>query len=909
MSDRFPHNPGFRGDASPRTGNAMSAIDVTGRSASGHAAPEPLLRTLVICDIADSTALVERLGDSRAAEVMRRHDRTARLLMHRHGGQEIDKTDGFLVLFERPIHALAFALDYHDSLRDLSVAEGETVRARVGIHVGDVVVWSNTPEDVAQGAKPHEVEGLAKPVAARLMGLALPGQTLVSAMVVELAKRSEQALRERFPGLQWRNHGLYAFKGVAEPAAVYEVAADARAPLVRPPGSPKAKRHVAWWRRPVVIASELAAIVAIGLVVVLLTLPPKPAIAFAERDWIVVGNLRNLTGDSVFDASLETAFRISLEQSQFVNVIPELQVRDALARMKREPGTALDRAVASEIALRDGARAVVLPTVAEVGGRLRVSAEVVDPNTQTTVYAESADGEGAESVLPSIDQVARTLRGKLGESLAAIDSTSQPLEKVTTSNLDALRAYGLALKAHATGRHADSNQLLLHAVELDPEFASAYLRLAATAMASDRRKARGYVASAGAHAERLIPRDRLHLDAYTAALRSPMAGIDQWQLMASLYPDFYVGQQNAGVQLWQYANRSRDAIALLRTVADSQHPLRAVSLDVLGHVALSAGDLELSARSFAESAALSLPSLDYGPAALAMARRDIHAADDALSGDRVQPLPAFELYRDFRQAMLLLDAGETGPALERLSATVARAKANGLAQSQARFAVMTAVLAAAAGQRDGEWPSLIEQHEASRPEPGIERYEHAFLAASLAVAAVERRDEGAYSRMLLLATDGVGLDQYPVLGNLVAVAKARHALSENAAADVATLLDPWQRDGLFATTATRFRAAILRRDLRTAQGLAAELQSLRPAALGEWTEGYVLQPLNLLELGRAQLDVAELAVALGEPEQAAAALADFRRSWPRLADDSSPGRRAADVDAALSALLHEQPHP
>ena len=32
--------------------------------------------------------------------------------MQRHGGREIDKTDGFLVLFERPVQAVGFALGY-----------------------------------------------------------------------------------------------------------------------------------------------------------------------------------------------------------------------------------------------------------------------------------------------------------------------------------------------------------------------------------------------------------------------------------------------------------------------------------------------------------------------------------------------------------------------------------------------------------------------------------------------------------------------------------------------------------------------------------------------------------------------------------------------------------------------------
>ena len=54
----------------------------------------PLLRTLVLCDLVDSTALTQRLGDQHAAELFRKHDRLARALLPLHGGREIDKTDG-----------------------------------------------------------------------------------------------------------------------------------------------------------------------------------------------------------------------------------------------------------------------------------------------------------------------------------------------------------------------------------------------------------------------------------------------------------------------------------------------------------------------------------------------------------------------------------------------------------------------------------------------------------------------------------------------------------------------------------------------------------------------------------------------------------------------------------------------
>src|SRR5690348_1113769 len=83
----------------------------------------PQLRTLVVCDIADSTALVERMGDQNAANIIRKHDRLARALVEQHRGREIDKTDGFLLMFERPIQAAAFALDYQRGLKHMSAAE------------------------------------------------------------------------------------------------------------------------------------------------------------------------------------------------------------------------------------------------------------------------------------------------------------------------------------------------------------------------------------------------------------------------------------------------------------------------------------------------------------------------------------------------------------------------------------------------------------------------------------------------------------------------------------------------------------------------------------------------------------------------------------------------------------------
>ncbi|HJT97410.1 MAG TPA: putative peptide modification system cyclase, partial [Rhodanobacteraceae bacterium] len=327
--------------------NAILEAAQAPASARPHASM-PILRTLVLCDLADSTALVERLGDRRAAELFRKHDRRARTLVHQFGGREIDKTDGFLIMFERPIQAVAFALAYQRDLSELDVEEGPRLRARVGIHVGDIVVWDNSADDVRRGAKQTEVEGLVKPVAARLMGLALPRQILMSGTAYDIAHRAQGELGEKLARVRWRTHGRYRFKGVPDLVPVFEVGEEGYAPLRAPAWSGKAHREMPVWRRPVAVVGEILALLVLVAIPAWYFLKPAPAIAFANRDWVVVGSLKNLTGHQVFDDSLEAAFRVGLEQSRYVNVVPQLQVRDALKRMERDPGgTAVDRAVGS----------------------------------------------------------------------------------------------------------------------------------------------------------------------------------------------------------------------------------------------------------------------------------------------------------------------------------------------------------------------------------------------------------------------------------------------------------------------------------------------------------------------------------------------------------------------------------
>mgnify|MGYP000167726198 CR=1 FL=1 len=193
-------------------------------------------RTLLLTDVVDSTALVERLGDGEAARVWRAHDRVARDLLPEHNGLEIDKTDGFLLLFERVRDAVAYAVAYHNALAELSTSLGISLSARAGLHVGEVELHENTPEDVARGAKPLEVEGIAKPTAARVMSLARGHQTL-------LTEAARADLPDDLGTHQTVSHGHWRLKGVARPVELFEVG-DEDGLFKPPPDAAKAYRVV-----------------------------------------------------------------------------------------------------------------------------------------------------------------------------------------------------------------------------------------------------------------------------------------------------------------------------------------------------------------------------------------------------------------------------------------------------------------------------------------------------------------------------------------------------------------------------------------------------------------------------------------------------------------------------------------
>ena len=220
---------------------------------------------------------------------------------------------------------------------------------------------------------------------------------------------------------------------------------------------------------------------AIGAVVLIaaligggLFLRSRHATTLTEKDTVVLADFVNTTGDPVFDGTLKQALAVQLEQSPFLNILPESRIREALGFMGRQPGERITNDVAREIAMREGAKAVLAGSISGLGSSYVITLSAVNAQTGDSLAREQVEAASKEQVLKALDKAASSLRAKLGESLGSVQEFAKPLEQATTSSLEALQAFSLGQAEHMALHDDRAVPHLKRAVELDPNFAMAY---------------------------------------------------------------------------------------------------------------------------------------------------------------------------------------------------------------------------------------------------------------------------------------------------------------------------------------------------------------------------------------------------------------------------------------------------
>jgi tetratricopeptide (TPR) repeat protein len=272
---------------------------------------------------------------------------------------------------------------------------------------------------------------------------------------------------------------------------------------------------------------------------------------------VLITEFRNNTEDKRFDATTELV-RHQLMQSPFFTILEPTRIRDSLEEMRKLPDSPLTPDIAREVALRNGAARVVFGAIYRVGDSYILDIEIERPdndprgtratwNTHLTwsVGSTQSSQEIPRDFLNVVREGSNWVRLEVGESANDIARIDVPPQDVTTDNWGALSEFISAERFKSEGRPEDAIVALHNAVDSDPHFALAYMRLGDLLISMGRFN-EGYRAYREALSEgskyRMTRRERDRLLGMYASDTDNFAVADSvFQDYTAYYPNDYLG--------------------------------------------------------------------------------------------------------------------------------------------------------------------------------------------------------------------------------------------------------------------------------------------------------------------------------------------------------------------------------
>ena len=368
--------------------------------------------------------------------------------------------DCALVEFPSVVEATQCAAEIQRTmaLRNAAVPRERQIEFRIGINLGDVIVEGD------------DIYGDGVNVAARLEGLAKPGGICISRTVFNHLKNKVD--------LGFENLGEQRVKNIAEPIGVYRVLLDPGA-AGKVIGKPKTAES-RWMR--LALAAALALLVAMaGILISQRPWEPREepasvdrmAFPLPDRPSIAVLPFDNLSGDPGQE---------HLADGITENIIAALsRVRDLFVIARNSVFTYRGKPVqVQQVAEEHGVRYVVEGSVQRSGDRLRITAQLIDALTGHHLWSARYDRE-VKDIFALQDEITFKIVEALQVELT--EGEQARVGRRGTNNLEAwlLRSESRQFFLRFTKEdNVRSRELAQKAVDLDPEYAGAYTRLAFT---------------------------------------------------------------------------------------------------------------------------------------------------------------------------------------------------------------------------------------------------------------------------------------------------------------------------------------------------------------------------------------------------------------------------------------------
>jgi tetratricopeptide (TPR) repeat protein len=306
--------------------------------------------------------------------------------------------------------------------------------------------------------------------------------------------------------------------------------------------------------------------------------------AEAAKNAIIVADFINQTGDPVFESTLNQALVVQLGQSPVLDIVNQRHLHQSLQYLGKKPETVITPEIAREIGEREGIKAILAGTIANLGNDFVITLAAQNTATGDQIASVQAQAASKEKVLDALNQAATQMRAKLGESLDSIQKLNAPFGQATTPSLEAFRAFALGDAAHDKGSDIpEAEDHYKRALMLDQNLAMAWARLGVISLNSGQHgKAVEYFTKAHELTGDVSERERLYIEGhyYGEVLGDLDKAIETLEVATQEYPlqmeNFinlavfygYKGEAEKALEVTQkaLALRPDDAVALADTI-------------------------------------------------------------------------------------------------------------------------------------------------------------------------------------------------------------------------------------------------------------------------------------------------------------------------------------------------------